>query len=463
MRNRNRWTIEVSAMVLAAAVAVSTGGMTAEAASVDALEEAAATAVPKAVSAAASTDSTASSGDNSWTAQLTGTDTSNGTSGGTSDGTGESAGTAGSAVSGSTSAGSSAYSASSLPSGTTVSSGGTGVTSTAGQAFTVTVTAQDGGVYLRQGPGTRYNKALDAMIPTGTILQIMSTERAEDTGNLWGQTTYQGISGYIALSQTTRGNTTEEQHTAITGTTVADRSDYYVTVSAADGVNLRNGAGFNNELMLSSPIPTGTVLHIETVQEAPEGGKWGYTAYNNQNGWIALSQTEEMPESMDYGGLFTVVDSEGNPVALANGPDEPGDSGIENSSEGSDMTGDEAQAPETSTEAITAEDASESSTEAVTVASTEGATIGATEGSTGKKGLPGILEKLPIIPIVGGVAGAVVVLLLLLILKKKKAKAAGGAEGAPGAEGAAEGAPAKGGKPKKKLFAKKPKAPKKKK
>ena len=41
MRNRNRWTIEVSAMVLAAAVAVSTGGMTAEAASVDALEEAA--------------------------------------------------------------------------------------------------------------------------------------------------------------------------------------------------------------------------------------------------------------------------------------------------------------------------------------------------------------------------------------------------------------------------------------
>lgn len=59
----------------------------------------------------------------------------------------------------------------------------------------VVVSAPDGGVNFRSGPHVSYS-TLTAMIPNGTTLHVTRT-----TANNWGYTTYNGINGWIALSQ----------------------------------------------------------------------------------------------------------------------------------------------------------------------------------------------------------------------------------------------------------------------
>jgi len=63
--------------------------------------------------------------------------------------------------------------------------------------YYVYVATPDGGLNLRQGPGTSYNKAMSDRIPDGVKLYISHT-----SGN-WGLTTYSGYEGWVALSQTT--------------------------------------------------------------------------------------------------------------------------------------------------------------------------------------------------------------------------------------------------------------------
>ena len=63
--------------------------------------------------------------------------------------------------------------------------------------YSVWVSAPDGGVNFRTGPGTEYEKLQSAMIPNGTKLNITSTSDG------WGETQYGGQDGWVALSQTT--------------------------------------------------------------------------------------------------------------------------------------------------------------------------------------------------------------------------------------------------------------------
>lgn len=74
--------------------------------------------------------------------------------------------------------------------------------------YDVEVSAPDGGVNIRSGAGTEYDTLIAGMIPNGTVLNI-SQETSAANGNLWGYTTYEGVDGWIALSQVkTRESTT---------------------------------------------------------------------------------------------------------------------------------------------------------------------------------------------------------------------------------------------------------------
>ena len=66
--------------------------------------------------------------------------------------------------------------------------------------YDVIVTAPDGGVNLRSGPGTEYDKLLSNMIPNDIILHVQKEAQASN-GNYWGYTNYNGTYGWIALTQ----------------------------------------------------------------------------------------------------------------------------------------------------------------------------------------------------------------------------------------------------------------------
>ncbi|MCI8284044.1 MAG: SH3 domain-containing protein [Firmicutes bacterium] len=75
--------------------------------------------------------------------------------------------------------------------------------------------------------------------------------------------------------------------------------DYDVYVNAPDGgVNLRNGAGTEYAIMLSSLIPNGTRLHVTYEAKASNGKKWGQVNYQGQTGWVFLGQCSKTPPAV---------------------------------------------------------------------------------------------------------------------------------------------------------------------
>ena len=148
--------------------------------------------------------------------------------------------------------------------------------------YNVQVTAPDGGVNMRSGPGTEYDKVLPEAIPNGNVLEVY-VEHMASNGNYWGYTTYNGTEGWVALTQVTK------MEKAVEKTFL-----YNVTVSASDGgVNMRSNAGAEYELLYSM-IPNGTVLDIYEERQAANGNYWGYTYYNGVEGWVALTQVERV-------------------------------------------------------------------------------------------------------------------------------------------------------------------------
>lgn len=152
-------------------------------------------------------------------------------------------------------------------------------------SYDVMVTAVDGGVNMRSGAGTEYDKVLSDMIPNSTILTV-TQEAVASNGNDWGYTTYNGVSGWIALTQVTSLETKGRIPSPII---------YDVEVTAPDGgVNMRSGSGTEYDKVLSSMIPNGTVLSISLEATASNGNLWGFTTYNGVSGWIALTQVTSL-------------------------------------------------------------------------------------------------------------------------------------------------------------------------
>ncbi len=120
--------------------------------------------------------------------------------------------------------------------------------------YTVEVSAPDGGVNFRWGPGVEYGKIQESMIPNGTLLPIFKEATAQN-GNNWGLTDYNDTSGWIALTQ----------------------------VSVVE--------------IQESMIPNGTLLPIFKEATAQNGNNWGLTDYNDTSGWIALTQVSVVADS----------------------------------------------------------------------------------------------------------------------------------------------------------------------
>ena len=69
-----------------------------------------------------------------------------------------------------------------------------------GAEYYVVVSAPDGGVNFRWGPGVEYDRLINYMIPNGVILHV-TREATASNGNNWGFTEYEGMQGWIALTQ----------------------------------------------------------------------------------------------------------------------------------------------------------------------------------------------------------------------------------------------------------------------
>ena len=158
--------------------------------------------------------------------------------------------------------------------------------------YDVTVAAPDGGVNIRYGPGTDYEKVQSGMIPNGTVLHIETVAKA-DNGKDWGQTQYGGNWGWVFLGQTKKVNASQPANNNTVAPSKPVPADYNVEVSAPDGgVNIRSGPGASYEKLQGKLIPNGTVLHISETAKADNGKDWGYTTYNGLKGWIFLGQTK---------------------------------------------------------------------------------------------------------------------------------------------------------------------------
>lgn len=137
--------------------------------------------------------------------------------------------------------------------------------------FSVIVKTPDGGLNMRYGPGTKYDKVMSGRIPDNVQLYISAVS------DNWGYTSYNGYEGWVALSQTVRVSEKEAKTPVKAG--------YTVYVKTPDGgVNMRTGPGTNNSIIVK--IADGVALYVEETLDG-----WGHINYNGQYGWIALSQT----------------------------------------------------------------------------------------------------------------------------------------------------------------------------
>ena len=95
--------------------------------------------------------------------------------------------------------------------------------------FFIYVNAKDGlGLNIRGGPGTEYHTVRSQPIPMYTRLHITLTDTSS-TGATWGYTSYDGVSGWVCLVETTTYDPTpvpeQELEPQPLGPTVPDVQD----------------------------------------------------------------------------------------------------------------------------------------------------------------------------------------------------------------------------------------------
>ena len=144
---------------------------------------------------------------------------------------------------------------------------------TAPEATTVSGTVKaDGGLSVRQGPGTGYARI--RYLANGTKVTISEQKDG------WGKISDGWISmTYVALSQNESAGTTETTPPATTAPETT--SGQTGTVKVSDSLSVRSGAGTNNAV--KRYLTNGTKVTITETKEV-SGTKWG----NIGDGWICL-------------------------------------------------------------------------------------------------------------------------------------------------------------------------------
>lgn len=111
-------------------------------------------------------------------------------------------------------------------------------------SINVKVTASDG-VNLREGPYTSYDKLISSAIPKGEVLQVTGISQ-----NNWGQVTYKGVTGWIAMSQVTE----VKANTSVPADEVEEETEEEETVEPTETENATAELLDNGEPQSSFPM-----------------------------------------------------------------------------------------------------------------------------------------------------------------------------------------------------------------
>ena len=111
-------------------------------------------------------------------------------------------------------------------------------------SMNVKVTASDG-VNLREGPYTSYDKLISSAIPKGEVLQVTGISQ-----NNWGQVTYKGVTGWIAMSQVTE----VKANTSVPADEVEEETEEEETVEPTETENATAELLDNGESQSSFPM-----------------------------------------------------------------------------------------------------------------------------------------------------------------------------------------------------------------
>ena len=144
--------------------------------------------------------------------------------------------------------------------------------------FYVRVSGAEGSINFRAGAGT--SSQIYSEIRNGEILHISDMQYNRGDDLFFGNTYYQGRSGWVSLRQTT----------VLTGGDYG-LPDFYVAASADGGsLNFRQDAGTSAGII--TEIPNGTQLHITDIRyNQRDDFFFGYTSYQGRSGWVSLRQT----------------------------------------------------------------------------------------------------------------------------------------------------------------------------
>ena len=143
--------------------------------------------------------------------------------------------------------------------------------------FEVIADSADGFCAFRTGPGVEYSMIRE--IYNGTQLRITALTRNYNDGLVWGETRYNGVSGWISIMNTFVYNVEN-----------ASNAVYDVRVTLPDYICLREGPGAEFAA-LYWPYE-GQVLRIDqTIVNMFDGRPWGRTTINGMQGWVSLNWT----------------------------------------------------------------------------------------------------------------------------------------------------------------------------
>ncbi|MBR2490621.1 MAG: hypothetical protein IKB65_03980 [Ruminiclostridium sp.] len=127
--------------------------------------------------------------------------------------------------------------------------------------YDIYVNAKDGvGLNLRTGPGTEYSKVRSQPIPMYTKLSISQTQDSA-AGNPWGYTSYEGVSGWVCLVETTTYDPTPK----------APASS---SVNTADPLSSIAYIGDRSACKMDAAMAQ---AYLEAIAGQPTTGQWGGT------------------------------------------------------------------------------------------------------------------------------------------------------------------------------------------
>lgn len=175
--------------------------------------------------------------------------------------------------------------------------------------FTTSVSSSEGSINFRSSASTESSVITE--IPNGANLYIFDIFYNAEDDLFFGQTTYNGLTGWVSLRQTSLDGGAAPSYTPAPVAPQSDQSvvDTVVADSGSHGLSVRSDVGYEGRVTSRSEegsinfrlvpsasssviceIPNNQVLTIYDIVRN-EDLIWGYTEYNGTWGWISLRHT----------------------------------------------------------------------------------------------------------------------------------------------------------------------------